>query len=138
VVTINLAYVPAFATALGQRAKTDPIDASVIARFLAATRSQPRSLPEEASQMLADLVIRRRQIIQMIVAERQREKRALARTRRSIGRLIEALQKEFGEIDTRSGFAPVAGEGRPARLGSGHRLEACQDDRGRAPRTRHP
>ena len=75
---VNPAQIRAFANALGKRAKTDPIDAMVIARFVAATRPEPRPLPDEATQRLADLVARRRQIIAMIVAERQRQKRLLA------------------------------------------------------------
>lgn len=99
VVVVNPAQVRAFAQALGQRAKTDPIDAAVIARFVAATRPIPRPLPDEATRALADLVARRRQIIQMIVAEKQREKRAGARTRKSIVRLLKALEKELASVD---------------------------------------
>ena len=73
VVVINPAQIRAYAQALGKRAKSDPIDAAVIAAFLDATRPQARPLPDEATRALADLVARRRQIIQMIVAERQRE-----------------------------------------------------------------
>jgi transposase len=96
---VNPGQVRAFARALGQRAKSDPIDAAVIARFAQATQPEPRGLPDEATQLLADLVSRRRQIIQMIVAERQREKRAAGRMRKSILRLLKALQKELSEID---------------------------------------
>jgi transposase len=100
VVVVNPAQIRAFAQALGRRAKSDPIDAQVIARFAAATRPPIRPLPDEQTRALADLVARRRQIIQMIVAERQREKRAAApRIRRSIGRLLKALEKELGELD---------------------------------------
>ena len=99
VVVVNPAQVRAFAQALGKRAKTDPIDAAVIARFVAATNPEVRSLPDAETRMLADLVTRRRQIIQMMVAERQREKRAPARTKRSILRLLKALQKELTAID---------------------------------------
>ena len=60
VVVVNPAQVRAFARALGQRAKTDPIDAAVIARFIAATRPSIRALPDEETQLLADLVARRR------------------------------------------------------------------------------
>ena len=98
-VVVNPAQVRAFANALGRRAKTDPIDAAVIARFLAATRPEPRALPDAETRLLADLVTRRRQIIQMIVAERQRETRAPARMKKSIARLLRALQKELTEID---------------------------------------
>ena len=69
VVVVNPAQVRAFAKAIGQRAKTDPIDAAVIAHFAEATRPEPRPLPDEATRLLADLVARRRQIIDMIGAE---------------------------------------------------------------------
>ena len=99
VVVVNPAQVRAFAQALGKRAKTDPIDAAVIARFVAATKPEVRPLPSDETQALSDLVTRRRQIIQMIVAERQREKRAAKRTQKSIARLLKALQKELTEIE---------------------------------------
>jgi len=99
VVVVNPAQVRAFAQALGQRAKTDPIDAAVIACFAAAARPEVRPLPDAETRALADLVARRRQIIAMIVAERQREKRAAARMKKSILRLLKALQKELSEID---------------------------------------
>ena len=100
VVVVNPAQVRAFAQALGRRAKTDPIDAAVIARFVEATRPQPRPMPEAAQQLLADLVARRRQIVQMIGAERQRARRHTdRRLRRSIERLIAALEKELAELD---------------------------------------
>jgi transposase len=100
VVVVNPAQVRAFAQALGKRAKTDPIDAAVIARFVAATTPEVRPLPDEQTRALADLVARRRQIVQMIVAERQREKRAtVRRLRRSIERLLAALEKELNELD---------------------------------------
>jgi transposase len=84
---------------MGQRAKTDPIDACLIARFAKAVQLDPRPVPDQAARMLIDLVTRRRQIIQMIVAERQREKRAPARLRKSIGRLLKALEKELSAVD---------------------------------------
>jgi transposase len=100
VVVVNPAQVRHFAQALGRRAKTDPIDAGMIARFVEATKPDLRELPDEATQLLADLVARRHQIIEMIVAERNREKRvAVMRIRKSIARLIAALEKELSEID---------------------------------------
>jgi len=71
----------------------------VIAAFVPATRPEVRPLPDAETSALADLVTRRRQIIQMIVAERQREKRAAAKTRRSIVRLVKALEKELASVD---------------------------------------
>lgn len=100
VVVVNPAQVRAFGRALGQRAKTDPIDARLIAAFAAATRPAIRPLPDEATTRLADLIARRRQIIAMMVAERQRLKRfAERRLQRSITRLLEALQRELSEVD---------------------------------------
>jgi transposase len=100
VAVINPAQVRAFATAIGQRAKTDPIDARLIARFAATTRPVARTLPDEATARLADLVSRRRQIIAMMVAERQRQKRFTERRLlRSITRLLEALQRELSEVE---------------------------------------
>lgn len=99
VVVVNPAQVRSFARALGARAKTDPIDAQVIARFAEATKPEIRPIPDEDTARLADLVARRRQIIQMIVAEKQREKRAARAMRRSIVRLLKALEKELAEVD---------------------------------------
>jgi len=100
VAVLNPAQVRHFAGALGKRAKTDPIDAAVIARFVEATRPAIRPLPDADTQILADLVARRRQIIAMMVAERQRLKRAGAkRLIKSIERLLAALQKELTDLE---------------------------------------
>lgn len=99
VIVVNPAQIRAFASALGKRAKTDPIDAAVIARFVAAIRPEIRPLPDAQTQALADLVARRRQIIEMIGAENQRLKRATARAAKSIARLLKALEKELASID---------------------------------------
>jgi transposase len=100
VVVVNPAQIRAFARALGQRAKTDPIDAAVIAHFAEATKPQVRPLPDEATRLLADLVARRRQIIEMIGAESQRQKRiTMPRLSKSIRRVIDMLNKELAELD---------------------------------------
>ena len=99
-VVVNPAQIRHFAQALGKRAKTDPIDAAVIALFAEAVKPELRPLPDEAQRLLAELVSRRRQIIEMIVAEGQREKRAVnARVRKSIARHIRVLEKELPDID---------------------------------------
>jgi transposase len=106
VVVVNPAQVRAFAKAIGQRAKTDPIDAGVVAHFTEATKPDIRPLPDEETRLLADLVARRRQIIEMIVAERQREKRATAKSlKKSIARLVKALEKELASADSDIGDA---------------------------------
>jgi len=103
---VNPAQVRAFAKALGQRAKTDPIDAGVIAHFAEATNLEPRPLPDEQTRLLADLVARRRQIVAMIGAERQRQQRLTApRLSKSIARLIKALEKELASLDADIGDA---------------------------------
>ncbi len=99
VVVVNPAQVRAFAQAVGKRAKTDPIDAAVIAHFAQATAPPVRPLPDADTAMLADLLARRRQIIQMMVAERQRERRAARRTQKSIARLLKALQSELTSVE---------------------------------------
>ena len=100
VVIVNPAQVRAFANALGKRAKTDVIDAKVIAHFIEATKPAVRTLPDEATRQLGDLVGRRSQIIAMIGAEQQRKKRCPnKRLLASIERLQVALQKELSDID---------------------------------------
>ena len=96
---VNPAQVRHYAQALGRRAKTDRIDAEVIARFAAAVRPEPRPLPDEATQALADLVTRRRQIIAMMVAERQRATRLPKRLKRSCERVVRVLEKELAALD---------------------------------------
>jgi transposase len=99
VVVVNPAQVRAFAQAMGKRAKTDPIDAAMIARFVEATKPELRPLPDEQTQALAELVTRRRQIIQMMVAERQRATRLPKRLRKSCERVVRVLEKELASLD---------------------------------------
>jgi transposase len=97
---VNPAQVRYFAQAVGKRAKSDPIDALVIARFAEAVKPEPRGIPDEAARLLAELVGRRRQILEMLVAERQREKRAAnPRVTKSLARTIKMLEKELVEVD---------------------------------------
>jgi len=100
VVVVNPAQVRAFAVALGKRAKTDPIDAAVIAHFGEATKPQLRQLPDEMTRLLADLIARRRQIVEMLAAEGQRARRISDhRLTRSIARLRQALERELAELE---------------------------------------
>jgi len=85
VVVVNPAQVRAFAQALGKRAKTDPIDAAVIAHFAEATKPELWQMPDAMTRLLADLVARRRQIVEMIIAEGQRLRRI------SDNRLIKSI-----------------------------------------------
>ncbi|MEO5755545.1 MAG: IS110 family transposase [Mesorhizobium sp.] len=100
VVVLNPAQVRAYANALGKRAKTDPIDAAVISAFVCATKPQPRPLPDAETRALAELVVRRRQIVQMIVAEENRARMMSAKqARKSIQRLLAALRRELASLD---------------------------------------
>jgi transposase len=100
VVVVNPAQVRAFAQALGKRAKTDLIDAAVIAHFAEATKPKLRQMPDEVTRLFADLVARRRQIVEMIAAEAQRTRRMSdKRLTKSVARLRKALEKELSELD---------------------------------------
>ena len=100
VVVVNPAQVRAFAQALGKRAKTDPIDAAVIAHFAEATNPQLRQLPDATARLLAELVARRRQVVEMIAAESQRARHITApRLKKGMVRLRKALEKELSELD---------------------------------------
>jgi transposase len=97
---VNPAQVRHFAQAVGKRAKTDPLDAEVIAHFAEAVKPPVRPVPDEQARLLAELVARRRQIIEMMVAERQREKRAaIARVRKGILRHVRMLERELLDVD---------------------------------------
>ena len=72
VAVVNPRQVRAFARATGRLAKTDRLDAAAIARFAEAVRPPVRPLPDEATRHLGALVARRRQLLEMLVAERNR------------------------------------------------------------------
>lgn len=100
VAVVNPAQVRSFAKALGKRAKTDPIDADVIAHFIEATKPAVHALPDEAAMDFAGLVGRRGQIVAMIQAEQNRKARCTGkRLLKSIERVLKALQKELADID---------------------------------------
>lgn len=100
VVVVNPNQVRSFAQALGRRAKTDRIDAAVIAHFAEAANPVIRPLPDEATRVLVALMARRRQIVQMLVAERQRRSvLSDPRLQKSLKRLIDALEHELAVLD---------------------------------------
>ena len=69
-VVVNPRQIRDFARAAGQLAKTDRLDARIIARFAEAMRPEPRPVPDAAGRALGELVARRRQILEMIGAEK--------------------------------------------------------------------
>jgi transposase len=78
IVVVNPRQVRAFAQALGRTAKTDPIDATLLALFGARVQPTVRPIADGATQALAALVARRRQLLDMLGAERQRLEQAPA------------------------------------------------------------
>lgn len=100
VAVVNPRQVRDFARSLGLLAKTDAIDANVLARFGEATKLEPRILPDEATQALDALVTRRRQLVEMLVAERNRRQLARgAEVRRSLDHHIGYLEKVLSKVD---------------------------------------
>jgi transposase len=102
VVAVNPRQVRDFAKATGQLAKTDAIDAAVLALFADRIRPQIRPLRDEEAQELEALVVRRRQVVDMITAEKNRLIAAppSKRVRTAIGKTIKWLRRQLEEIDT--------------------------------------
>lgn len=99
VVVVNPRQVRDFAKATGQLAKTDSIDAMVLARFAEAVRPAVRALPDEVTLELRALIARRRQITEMIVAERNRFSGASKSVRKRIDAHIRWLEAELERAD---------------------------------------
>jgi transposase len=97
---VNPRQIRDFARAAGRLAKTDALDAEIIARFGEAMRPEPRPLPSDEARALGELVARRRQIVEMIVAETNRQRQLThRRLRKSIDRHLALLQKELSAIE---------------------------------------
>lgn len=99
VVVINPRQVRDFAKATGQLAKTDTIDAAVLARFGEAVRPALRPLPDEVTWELRAVVTRRRQITEMIVAETNRLSGASKGVRKRINAHLRWLEAELKRAD---------------------------------------
>lgn len=97
---INPRQIRDFARATGRLAKTDRIDAAAIAHFAEAIRPPARPIAEPEAQALGELVARRRQVIEMIVAETNRRRMASQRrVIRAIERHLALLQTELSELE---------------------------------------
>jgi transposase len=103
VVAVNPRQARDFAKATGKLAKTDRIDAQVLAHFAEAVRPEVRPLPDAATQELAILVARRRQLMEMRVAEQNRSRSTPARIRAQIREHVEWLNRQIGELDREIG-----------------------------------
>jgi transposase len=97
---VNPAQVRAFARATGRLAKTDRLDAALIARFAEQVRPEPRPVASEQAQGLAEPVARRRQVVEMIGMEANRRRQARSpKVLRGIERTLAALQTALTELD---------------------------------------
>ena len=99
VVVANPRQVRDFAKATGQLAKTDALDAQVLALFAERVRPTPRPLPDEAVQALDALLTRRRQLLGMLTAERNRLLVAAPAVRRDLQQHIRFLERRVHEAD---------------------------------------
>ena len=100
VVVVNPRQVRAFAKATGKLAKTDAIDAHVLAHFAEAVRPSPRPLPDAQTQAIAALLARRRQIVAMLTAEKNRFRTASGAVQEDILVHITWLEKRLSKLDT--------------------------------------
>ena len=99
VVAVNPRQARDFAKATGTLAKTDRIDAQVLAHFAEAVRPEVRPLPDAATQELAVLVARRPQLMEMRVAEQNRSRGTPARIRTQIREHVAWLNRQIDELD---------------------------------------
>jgi transposase len=99
VVVVNPRQVRDFAKATGRLAKTDRLDAAVLAQFAAQLQPPIRPVPDAAAQELRDLVTRRRQLVDMLGQERNRLPAARGRVRRELQSHIRWLERRIHETD---------------------------------------
>jgi transposase len=98
-VIANPRQVRDFARSTGKLAKTDKLDAQMLARFADAVRPERRPLPDETQQRLEALLVRRRQLLGMVTAERNRRRRAPAMTRGELDEHLAWLQLRVEAIE---------------------------------------
>ena len=99
VVVVNPRHARDFAKATGRLAKTDPLDAQGLAHFAEAVRPTPRPLPDAQAQALSALLTRRRQLVQMLTAERRRLQTAPQPIRADIQAHIAWLERRLVRTD---------------------------------------
>ena len=99
VVVVNPRQVRDFAKAVGRLAKTDRIDAEILAHFGEAVKPEVRPLKDEDTQILTALVTRRRQVIEMLTAEKNRMGISPKVVRKDIQKHIDWLQARLENID---------------------------------------
>lgn len=99
-VVVNPRQVRDFAKATGHLAKTDAIDAQVLAQFAATVKPAIRAIPDAAARELKELVTRRRQLTAMLVAERNRLALTIPRVRKSLNAHIRWLEAQLKRLNT--------------------------------------
>jgi transposase len=99
VAVVNAKRVRDFAKATGQLAKTDRLDAAVLSDFAEKLHPPVTALPDESREELRALLVRRRQMVDMITAEKNRQTIAPKRIRRHIQTHIDWLQKRLADMD---------------------------------------
>ena len=99
IAVVNPRQIRAFARAKGTLAKTDALDARIIAAFGALMR--PRPLPEQVSgrEAFAGLVARRRQLVEMMIAEKNRREHATGEVRASIEEMLGHFKTQLAGVD---------------------------------------
>lgn len=102
---VNARQVRDFAKASGRRAKTDRLDARVLVSFAQAMKLEPRELPSEEVQALQALIARRRQLIEMLVMEKNRMRTAHKEIKRGLKKNIEWLEQQLKHLDQDLGSA---------------------------------
>jgi transposase len=97
---VNPRQIRDFARAANRLAKTDALDAQIIALFAERMRPEPRPVPDEQARQLSEIVARRRQIVEMMTAERNRRGMLTGkRMIKSVDRLLAVLQKELSDLE---------------------------------------
>src|SRR5262245_53737773 len=100
VVVVNPRQVREFARALGRRAKTDRLDAQVLAHFGEAVRPTPRPVPDAQTQELSGLLARRHQLVEMLTAEENRLPMARPRVQEQIHEHVTWLRQQLAGLDS--------------------------------------
>ena len=99
IAVVNPRHVRDFARAAGKLAKTDALDAQVLAHFAEAMQPEPRPLPDATTQELKALVARRRQLVEMITAEKNRMRTATRRIRPKVQEHVRWLEENLEDLD---------------------------------------
>jgi transposase len=99
VAVVNPRQIRRFAESVGQLAKTDRLDAALLARFAATVQPPVRALPDTATQELAALIDRRRQLLEMLTMERNRLPVARRSVQASLRQTIRALERALAALE---------------------------------------